>query len=102
LIDTPPALAFSYVSIIPKLVDAVLFVVGSGINHKEMISRSLKQLTLAPSVKEADEQRTPDENSEKMMRIGKIAGIVLNKMNARKDDYYGYNSKYFKGYYDQV
>ena len=48
LIDTPPVLAFSYVSIIPKLSDVVLFIIGSGINHKEIISRSMKQLTMAP------------------------------------------------------
>jgi len=103
LVDTPPALAFAYVTHIAQICDGVLFVVGSGLNDKELVTRTLKQLCAA-SDSVSDGGQPSDNGASKVIaprHRAKIVGIVLNKANQQNDSYY-YHKKYFKSYYETV
>ena len=114
LIDTPPTLAFSYVSIAAQLSDGVMFVIGSGMKDKELIIRTLQKLSSATS----DVSFKPKSNgtngqngqhgqngqngqleSPDAVPRSKIFGIVLNKVKYHRDDYYEHHRKYFEEYY---
>jgi len=103
LVDTPPALAFAYVTHIAQICDGVLFVVGSGLNDKELVTRTLKQLCAASDSVSGGGQPS-DNGASKVIaprHRAKIVGIVLNKANQQNDSYY-YHKKYFKSYYETV
>lgn len=111
LIDTPPALAFSYVSIVAQLSDGVLFVVGSGMKDKALISRTLNKMSAATSdssfkgnsngQNERHEQSglNGQASSSSAVHQSRIFGIVLNKVKYQRDEYYEYHRKYFEEYY---
>ena len=116
LIDTPPALAFSYVSVAAQLCDGVMFVIGSGMKDKDLIKRTLKQLSAASSDnsfrfgggKPASARQTNGSHSNsnnmllKSAPKSRIFGVVLNKVKFHRDDYYEYHRKYFQDYYSNM
>lgn len=80
VIDTPPVLVISDANILASQVDAVVLVAESQGTTRAAISRASKIITLAG---------------------GRILGTVLNKVDARRDGYYGhyyYRPKYKKYY----
>ena len=80
VIDTPPVLVISDANILASQVDAVVLVAESQATTRAAISRASKVITLSG---------------------GRILGTVLNKMDARRDGYYGhyyYRPKYKKYY----
>jgi succinoglycan biosynthesis transport protein ExoP len=111
LIDTPPTLAFSYISIIAQLSDGVLFVIGSGMKDKALIASTLDKLSSATSpasfqgksnghngqngLAAQNGQADPSAQAHK----SKIFGVVLNKVKYQRDEHYMYHRKYFKEYY---
>jgi len=101
LVDTPPALAFAYVTHIAQICDGVLFVVGSGLNDKELVGRTLKQLCAASDSVNGSAQSSGNGASREIAprHRAKIVGIVLNKANQQNASYY-YHKKYFKSYYE--
>ena len=114
IIDTPPTLAFSYVSITAQLSDGVLFVIGSGMKDKKLINRSINKLAAATS----DMSFKPSTNGDHGHYPGgngsngksdsppthrsKIFGVVLNKVKYHRDEYYEYHRKYFTEYYSTM
>ncbi len=106
LLDTPPALAFSYVSIAAQLCDGVLFVIGSGMKDKDLIKRTLSQLSAASSdwgFKTSSNGKSPKKvNGEAPFQKSKIFGVVLNKVKYQRDAYYEYHRKYFRDYYSNM
>lgn len=84
IIDTPPILAFTDAVVISRNVDAVLFVVRSAQTTKQSC---LRARDLMEGV-----------NTE-------ISGILVNGADMKSDDYqhyYGYSSKQYTSYYDNV
>jgi succinoglycan biosynthesis transport protein ExoP len=120
LIDTPPALAFSYVSIVAQLSDGILFVIGSGMKDKALIARTLNKMSAAASDSSfkgssIGENRQNGQNgqnglnglnglngqvgSSSAARQSRVFGVVLNKVKYQRDEYYEYHRKYFEDYY---
>jgi len=108
LIDTPPALAFSYVSIAAQLSDGVLFVIGSGMKDKALITRTMNKLSAATSDlsfkgrvngKNGQNGQNGQSNSDAKDHRSRIFGVVLNKVKYQRDEYYEYHRKYFEEYY---
>ncbi len=121
IIDTPPALAFSYISIMAQLSDGVLFVIGSGMKDKKLITRSINRLNAATSDgsfksstngnghhREANGQHAGLNGSNGKIESNpaqhhsKIFGVVLNKVKYHRDEYYEYHRKYFTEYYSSM
>lgn len=105
LVDSPPALAFSYVSVVAQLCDGVLFLIGSGMKDKDLIKRTLKQLSAASS--DSSFKVNSNKNRNKGLAAvvdqkSKVFGVVLNKVKFYKDDYYEYHRKYFQDYYSNM
>jgi len=102
LIDTPPVLAFSYISIIAQLSDGVLFVIGSGMKDRALIKRTLKKLSAATSdlsFKGKSNGQNGQNGSDSSVHQSKIFGVVLNKVKYQRDEHYMYHRKYFQEYY---
>jgi capsular exopolysaccharide synthesis family protein len=105
LVDTPPALAFAYVTNVAQICDGVLFVVGSGVNDKELVGRTLKQLCTTAQPVNGYSHSSGNGGSNggsaevSIPHRARIVGIVLNKANQQNDSYY-YHKKYFKSYYE--
>lgn len=115
IIDTPPTLAFSYVSITAQLSDGVLFVIGSGMKDKRLINRSISKLASATSDRSFKASTNEDyghypggnggngkNNSTPVAHHSKIFGVVLNKVKYHRDEYYEYHRKYFAEYYSTM
>lgn len=112
LIDTPPALAFSYISVVAQLSDGVLFVIGSGMKDKALITKTLDKLAAATSPA-SFKGKTNGHNGRNGQNGGqngqidsnghtdqsKIYGVVLNKVKYKRDEHYMYHRKYFQEYY---
>jgi capsular exopolysaccharide synthesis family protein len=79
VIDSPPVLLVTDATILTPLVDGIMLVVESGVTVRGAIQRTHKIL----------------ENAG-----GKVLGVVLNKLDARRNGYYGsyYPSAYGKYY----
>lgn len=80
VIDTPPVLMISDANILASQVDAVILVAECQATTRAAVSRANKVITLAG---------------------GRILGTVLNKVDARRDGYYGhyyYRPKYNRYY----
>ena len=76
IFDSPPVLPITDATIISSLVDGVLMVVECDMTTRAALSRACKVIEHAG---------------------GKIIGTVLNKVDVRRDGYYGY--RYYHGYY---
>src|SRR3989454_3491816 len=79
VVDSPPVLLVTDATILTPLVDGIMLVVESGVTVRGAIQRTHKIL----------------ENAG-----GKVLGVVLNKLDARRNGYYGnyYASAYGKYY----
>ena len=116
IIDTPPTLVFSYVSIAAQLSDGVLFVIGSGMKDKKLITRSINKLSAAtsdwgfkPSSNGDNNGQYPRGNvsdgkidSTPPVHRSKIFGVMLNKVKYQRDEFYEYHRKYFSEYYSTM
>jgi capsular exopolysaccharide synthesis family protein len=76
IIDSPPVLPITDATILSNLVDGVLMVVECEMTTRAALSRACRVIEHAG---------------------GKILGTVLNKVDVRRDGYYGY--RYYHGYY---
>ncbi len=103
IVDTPPALTYSYVPIIAQASNGVLYVIKAGRKNTKMINRSFGNL-LPSAQKKMQKNISGASQSVKMMEYFmnnyKIVGIVLNKAQYKTDDYYEYYRKYSKDYYN--
>ena len=105
LIDTPPTLAFSYISIVAQLSDGVLFVIGSGMKDKALIARTLDKLSSATSPvgfkmkSNGQNGQNGQADPSAQSHQSKIIGVVLNKVKYQRDEHYMYHRKYFQEYY---
>ncbi|MCH7624216.1 MAG: CpsD/CapB family tyrosine-protein kinase [Nitrospinae bacterium] len=116
IIDTPPTLVFSYISIAAQLSDGVLFVIGSGMKDKKLITRSINKLSAAtsdwgfkPSTNGDNNGHYPRGNgsngqidSTPLVHRSKIFGVMLNKVKYQRDEFYEYHRKYFSEYYSTM
>jgi len=80
VIDSPPLLAVTDATVLSTLVDGVILVVESGATARAALTRSYQILQSAGA---------------------RILGVVLNKVDLRRDGYYGsyYRSHYYYHYY---
>jgi len=104
LIDTPPTLAFSYISVVAQLSDGVLFVIGSGMKDKALIARTLDKLSAAtaPASFKGKHNGHNGQNGytdSNAHAESKILGVVLNKVKYHRDEHSMYHRKYFQEYY---
>ena len=76
ILDSPPVLPITDATILSSLVDGVLMVVECEMTTRAALSRACRVIEHAG---------------------GKILGTVLNKVDVRRDGYYGY--RYYHGYY---
>jgi capsular exopolysaccharide synthesis family protein len=76
IFDSPPVLPITDATILSSLVDGVLMVVECEKTTRAALSRACRVIDHAG---------------------GKILGTVLNKVDVRRDGYYGY--RYYHGYY---
>jgi capsular exopolysaccharide synthesis family protein len=76
LIDSPPVLPITDATILSSTVDGVIMVVECDMTTRAALSRACRVIQHAG---------------------GKIIGTVLNKVDVRRDGYYGY--RYYHGYY---
>ena len=76
VIDSPPILPITDATIISTLVDGVIMVVESDSTSRAALNRAVRVM----------------EHSG-----GRILGTVFNKVDIRRDGYYGY--RYYHGYY---
>ncbi len=101
IVDTPPALTYSYVPIIAQASNGVLYVIKAGRKNTKMINRSFGHL-LPSAQKKMQKNISGASSNVKMidffMNNYKIIGIVLNKAQYKTDDYYEYYRKYSKDY----
>ncbi|NUQ62879.1 MAG: polysaccharide biosynthesis tyrosine autokinase [Pirellulales bacterium] len=77
LIDSPPALAASDTAVIGRLVDGVMLVVQPAKNHRRVLIRTVKSFS--------------------MLKIP-VLGVVVNRVDAGKSYYYGYDGSYHYDY----
>jgi len=75
VIDSPPALAVTDATVLSRLVDGVVLIVESGMTARAALTRTHQILESAGA---------------------KILGVVLNKIDLRRDGYYG---SYYRGHY---
>jgi len=75
VLDSPPSLAVTDATVLSPLVDGVILVVESGATARDALKRTYQILSNAGA---------------------KILGVVLNKIDLRRDGYYG---RYYRGYY---
>jgi len=78
IIDSPPVMPTSDALILAAHMDGVLVVNRSGMMNRKMIIKTVEQLRSAHA---------------------KIMGIVLNRVNIKKEGYYKYYHKYYSKYY---
>jgi capsular exopolysaccharide synthesis family protein len=76
ILDSPPVLPITDATILSSIVDGVLMVVECEVTTRAALSRACRVIEHAG---------------------GKIVGTVLNKVDVRRDGYYGY--RYYHGYY---
>ena len=76
IIDSPPVLPITDPTILSSIVDGVIMVVECEMTTRAALSRACRVIEHAG---------------------GKIIGTVLNKVDVRRDGYYGY--RYYHGYY---
>ena len=78
IIDSSPVLAGSDALILATQIDGVLLINRAGMINRKMVIKTVEQV-----------QNTKAD----------IMGIVLNRVNIRKEGYYKYYHKYYSNYY---
>lgn len=76
VLDSPPLLAVTDATVLSAIVDGVVLVVESGVTPRNAVIRSFRMLHDAG---------------------GRVLGTVLNKMDLRRDGYYGYSYHRYYG-----
>ena len=77
IIDTPPIIPATDALLLAPQTDGVLLVVKEGHTNREIIKRAAEQIRVAQA---------------------NLIGVVLNKVDTKRDRYY-YSSKYYSSYY---
>ena len=80
VIDTPPILPASDALVLTPRTDGVLLVVKTGLMNRELVKNSVEQLRLAQA---------------------NLLGIVLNRVDLKREGYYKYYHKYYSEYYGE-
>ena len=80
ILDTPPILPASDALVLIPQTDGVIFVVTAGQVNRELIKNAVSQLKLAKA---------------------NLLGVVLNRVNFKREGYYKYYHKYYAGYYGE-
>ena len=80
IIDTPPILPASDALVLTPLADGVVLVVKAGLMNRELVRNSVDQLRLAQA---------------------NLLGVVLNRVDLKRDGYYRYYHKYYSAYYGE-
>ena len=78
IIDSSPVMPTSDALIIASLMDGVLLISRSGMINRKMVIKTVEQLQNAQA---------------------NIMGIVLNRVDIKKEGYYKYYNKYYSKYY---
>ncbi|QTA85513.1 CobQ/CobB/MinD/ParA nucleotide binding domain-containing protein, DUF4388-containing [Desulfonema magnum] len=78
IIDTPPILPASDALLLAPQIDGVVLMVKAGLINRELIRKAVEQLRLAQA---------------------NLLGVVLNRVDIRREGYYKYYNKYYSGYY---
>ncbi len=81
LLDTPPVMPATDATILAPLADGVVVVVRSGMLNRDIIQKSIEQLKMARA---------------------NLVGVVLNRVDMRKDGYYRYYYKYYSHYHEKA
>ncbi|MFH1075961.1 MAG: DUF4388 domain-containing protein [Pseudomonadota bacterium] len=81
IIDTPPVMPASDAALLSSQVSGVLLVVKAGHMNRELVKKTLDQLRLAK---------------------GNLIGVVLNRVDSKREGYYRYYYKYHSGYYGEA
>jgi len=80
IIDTPPIMPASDALILTPLTDGVVLVVKAGLMNRELVKNTVDQLKLAQA---------------------NLLGIVLNRVDLKREGYYKYYHKYYSKYYGE-
>ena len=78
IIDSSPVMAASDALILASQMDGVLLINRSGMINRKMVLKTVEQVQNAQA---------------------KIMGLVLNRVDIRKEGYYKYYHKYYSKYY---
>jgi len=80
IIDTPPILPASDALVLTPRTDGVVLVVKAGLMNRELVKNTVDQLKLAQA---------------------NLLGIVLNRVDLKREGYYKYYHKYYSKYYGE-
>lgn len=80
VIDSPPIMPTSDALIASSHADGVLLINRSGLMNRKMVKKTVEQL-----------------NDVK----ANLIGVVLNRVNIKKEGYYKYYHRYYSKYYDE-
>ena len=80
IIDTPPILLASDALVLTPRTDGVVLVVKAGLMNRELVKNTVEQLKLAQA---------------------NLLGIVLNRVDLKREGYYKYYHKYYSKYYGE-
>ncbi|MGE0084854.1 MAG: polysaccharide biosynthesis tyrosine autokinase [Desulfococcaceae bacterium] len=80
LIDTPPILPASDALMVAPQVGGVVLVVKAGLLSRKMVKKAVEQLQMAKA---------------------NILGVVLNRVDVKREGYYNYYQKYYSNYYSE-
>ena len=80
IIDTPPILPASDALVLSPRTDGVVLVVKAGLINRELIKHSVEQLRMAQA---------------------NLLGVVLNRVDLKREGYYKYYHKYYSKYYGE-
>ncbi len=80
IIDTPPVLPASDALVLTPSMDGVVLVVRAGLVNRELVQNAVNQLKTAKA---------------------NLLGVVLNRVDFKKEGYYKYYHKYYSGYYGE-
>ncbi len=80
IIDTPPILPASDALVLTPRTDGVVLVVKAGLMNRELVKNTVDQLKLAQA---------------------NLLGIILNRVDLKREGYYKYYHKYYSKYYGE-
>jgi capsular exopolysaccharide synthesis family protein len=78
IFDTPPILPASDAVILAPQLDGVVLMVKAGLINRDLVRKATDQLRMAKA---------------------NILGVVLNRVDVKREGYYKYYNKYYSGYY---
>jgi len=78
IIDTPPILPASDALMVAPQVGGVVLVVKAGLLSRKMVKKAVEQLQMSKAI---------------------LLGVVLNRVDVKREGYYNYYQKYYSSYY---